>query len=104
MQQAELSHLHSGKTLDELVGLIPEWPQVLINVRVDNVKKNLWDKNENITSFIKEKEKIMGNEGRVLVRTSGTEPIVRVMVEGKNAESVKAIAEEIAEVVKKELA
>ena len=94
----------SGKTLDELVGLIPEWPQVLINVRVDNVKKNLWDKNENITSFIKEKEKFMGNEGRVLVRTSGTEPIVRVMVEGKNAESVKAIAEEIAEVVKKELA
>ena len=94
----------SGKTLDELVGLIPEWPQVLINVRVDNVKKNLWHKNENITSFIKEKEKCMGNEGRVLVRTSGTEPIVRVMVEGKNAESVKAIAEEIAEVVKKELA
>ena len=94
----------SGKTLDELVGLIPEWPQVLINVRVDNVKKNLWDKNENITSFIKEKEKIMGNEGRVLVRTSGTEPIVRVMVEGKDAEAVKVIAEEIAEVVKKELA
>lgn len=94
----------SGKTLDELVGVIPEWPQILINVRVDNVKKNMWDKNENITSFIKEKEKAMGNEGRVLVRTSGTEPIVRVMVEGKNAESVKNIAEEIAEVVKKELA
>ena len=42
----------SGKTLDELVGVIPEWPQVLINVRVDNVKKNLWNKNENIVSFI----------------------------------------------------
>ena len=94
----------SGKTLDELVGLIPEWPQVLINVRVDNVKKNLWNKNENIVSFIEKKEKLMGNEGRVLVRTSGTEPIVRVMVEGKNAENVKVVAEEIAEVVKKELA
>lgn len=94
----------SGKTLDELVGLIPEWPQVLINVRVDNVKKNLWNKNENIVSFIEKKEKLMGNEGRVLVRTSGTEPIVRVMVEGRNAENVKVIAEEIAEVVKKELA
>ena len=45
----------------------------------------------------------MGNTGRVLVRTSGTEPIVRVMVEGKDAEAVKVIAEEIAEVVKKEL-
>lgn len=94
----------SGKTLDELVGLIPEWPQVLINVKVDNAKKNIWNKNENITSFIEKKEKEMGNEGRVLVRTSGTEPIVRVMVEGKNAESVKAIAEEIAEVVRTELA
>lgn len=94
----------SGKTLDELVDVIPEWPQILINVRVDNTKKNLWDKNENIVSFIKEKEKIMGNKGRVLVRTSGTEPIVRVMVEGKEAEEVKKIAEEIAEVVKTELA
>ncbi|WP_300392673.1 phosphoglucosamine mutase [Fusobacterium sp.] len=94
----------SGKTLDELVGLIPEWPQVLINVKVDNVKKNMWDKNEKITSFIKEKEDVMGNEGRVLVRTSGTEPIVRVMVEGKNADTVKIVAEEIAEVVKNELA
>ena len=94
----------SGKTLDELVGLIPEWPQVLINVRVDNVKKNLWNKNENIVSFIEKKEELMGNEGRVLVRTSGTEPIVRVMVEGRDAENVKVIAEEIAEVVKKELA
>ncbi|WP_300356508.1 phosphoglucosamine mutase [Fusobacterium sp.] len=94
----------SGKTLDELVGLIPEWPQILINVKVDNVKKNMWDKNEKITSFIKEKEDVMGNEGRVLVRTSGTEPIVRVMVEGKNADTVKIVAEEIAEVVKNELA
>ena len=46
----------SGKTLDELVGVIPEWPQVLINVRVDNVKKNLWNKNENIVSFIDAKK------------------------------------------------
>ena len=72
------------------MGLIPEWPQVLINVKVDNAKKNIWNKNENITSFIEKKEKEMGNEGRVLVETSGTEPIVRVMVEGKNAEYCKS--------------
>lgn len=94
----------SGKTLDELVGMIPEWPQVLINVRVDNVKKNLWNKNEQVVSFINKKEEEMGDQGRVLVRTSGTEPIVRVMVEGKDADAVKSIAEEIAEVVRKELA
>lgn len=94
----------SGKTLDELVGMIPEWPQVLINVRVNNVKKNLWNKNEQVVSFINKKEEEMGDQGRVLVRTSGTEPIVRVMVEGKDADAVKSIAEEIAEVVRKELA
>ena len=59
----------SGKTLDELVGMIPEWPQVLINVRVDNVKKNLWNKNEQVVSFINKKEEERGDEGRVLVRT-----------------------------------
>lgn len=93
----------SGKTLDELVDMIPEWPQELINVKVDNIKKTLWNKNKNIVSFIEKKEKEMGDTGRVLVRTSGTEPIVRVMVEGKDGAQVKFIANSIAEIVKKEL-
>ena len=93
----------SEKSLDELVGEIVDWPQLLINVRVDNSKKNLWNKNEAIVKFIQEKELEMAGLGRVLVRTSGTEPIVRVMVEGKEMATVDRVAKEIAEVVEKEL-
>ncbi len=93
----------SGKSLDELVGEIVDWPQLLINVRVDNSKKNLWNKNEVIVKFIQEKELEMAGLGRVLVRTSGTEPIVRVMVEGKEMTTVDRVAKEIAAVVEKEL-
>lgn len=93
----------SGKSLDELVGEIVDWPQLLINVRVDNSKKNLWNKNEVIVKFIQEKELEMAGLGRVLVRTSGTEPIVRVMVEGKEMATVDKVAKEIAAVVEKEL-
>ncbi|MGL5778172.1 MAG: phosphoglucosamine mutase, partial [Cetobacterium sp.] len=61
------------------------------------------NKNEVIVKFIQEKELEMAGLGRVLVRTSGTEPIVRVMVEGKEMATVNRVAKEIAEVVEKEL-
>ena len=93
----------SGKSLDELVSEIVDWPQLLINVRVDNTKKNLWNKNEVIVKYIEDKELEMAGLGRVLVRTSGTEPIVRVMVEGKEMSTVERVANEIAAVVEKEL-
>lgn len=93
----------SGKALDELVKEIVDWPQLLINVKVDNSKKNLWNKNEAIVKFIEEKELEMAGLGRVLVRTSGTEPIVRVMIEGKESAVVDRVAKEIAGVVEKEL-
>ncbi len=92
------------KYLDEMVGDIKDWPQQLINVRVDNKKKNLWNQNKNITEFIAKKEEEMKSSGRVLVRTSGTEPLVRVMVEGNDEAMVDRVAHEIAEVVERELA
>ena len=92
------------KYLDEMIKDIKDWPQQLVNVRVDNQKKNLWNQNKNITDFIAVKEKEMEGLGRVLVRTSGTEPLVRVMVEGKEMEMVEKVVNEIAEVVKRELA
>lgn len=92
------------KYLDEMIKDIKDWPQKLVNVRVDNQKKNLWNQNKNITDFIAIKEKEMEGLGRVLVRTSGTEPLVRVMVEGKEQETVDRVVDEIAKVVAKELA
>ncbi|MDR3259237.1 MAG: phosphoglucosamine mutase [Fusobacteriaceae bacterium] len=91
------------KYLDEIVEDIKDWPQVLINVNVNNEKKKIWDKNKNIMDIIDRCEKKMGKNGRILVRTSGTEPLVRVMVEGSEKEVVTEIAENIANVVKKEL-
>lgn len=92
-----------GKNLDELVTEIKDWPQFLINVKVDNKKKDGFNKNEKISEFIAGiEEKYKGNV-RVLVRKSGTEPLIRVMTEGEEENLVKKLAEEIANVVEKEL-
>lgn len=97
--------LRDSKThLDERAAEIMDWPQEMINVRVARDKKATWSENGVITSFITEKESEMRGTGRVLVRTSGTEPIIRVMVEGKDGDMVHKIVREIADLVKKELA
>ncbi|MDO4690494.1 MAG: phosphoglucosamine mutase [Fusobacterium sp.] len=91
-------------TLDQLIKEIKDWPQFLINVRVDNKKKDTWNKNENIVKFISEiEEKYKGNV-KILVRKSGTEPLIRVMTEGEEKSLVKKLAEDIASVIEKELA
>ncbi|MGL5965162.1 MAG: phosphoglucosamine mutase, partial [Fusobacteriaceae bacterium] len=94
----------SNSNLDERSAEVMDWPQEMINVRVARDKKAVWAENTVITSFITEKESEMKGTGRVLVRTSGTEPIIRVMVEGKDGDMVHRIVKEIADLVKKELA
>ncbi len=93
----------SGKNIEELVSNISQWPQRLVNVKVSEGKKDTWKDNETIVELIRIKEEEMSGSGRVLVRTSGTEPLVRVMVEGKDLATVNKVAEEIALVVEKEL-
>ena len=78
-------------------------PQTLINVKVDNAKKNTWDKNEKITNFIAEINKKHSDEVRILVRKSGTEPLIRVMTEGENKQLVHKLAEDIAKLIETEL-
>ena len=94
---------NTGKDLHELVSAIKDAPQALINVKVDNSKKNTWDKNENIVSFIDEANKKYKDEIRILVRKSGTEPLIRVMTEGENKKLVNKLAEDIAKLIEKEL-
>jgi phosphoglucosamine mutase len=90
----------SGKLLSELASDIPIYPQLLINVPVRNPKS--MEEFPNILSFINKAEKKL-NSGRILVRPSGTEPKVRVMVEGDNMDEITLLAEEIAEVIKKNM-
>ncbi len=85
------------KSLSELVSCIPIYPQVLVNVHVRKLK-NMEDFPD-ITSAIKKARKKL-NSGRILVRPSGTEPKIRVMVEGDNMDNITAIAEDVAEVIK----
>lgn len=90
----------SGRSLSDLSSEITIYPQVLINVPVINPKN--MDDFPNIISAIKKAEKKV-KSGRILVRPSGTEPKVRVMVEGDNMDDITTIAEDLAEIIKKNM-
>lgn len=93
-----------GKSLDELVKEIKDWPQTLINVQVaSNAKKDSWNQNKNITDFISKIENEYKEKIKILVRKSGTEPLIRVMTEGEDKDLVDKLASDIAAVIKKEL-
>ena len=79
----------SGKTLQELKNSFQKFPQKLVNIRIQS-RIELGDYPE-IGTAVRDVEKEMGNRGRVLLRTSGTEPLVRVMVEGENTAQVDAM-------------
>lgn len=91
----------TGRKLSELAGEMETFPQELVNIRVSD-KNGLMD-NEEVRKVIEQVEEEMGGEGRVLVRPSGTEPLVRVMVEAKTEELCTSYVNQIAEVVKEEL-
>lgn len=87
----------SGKTLAQLTGDIALYPQSLINVRVSSGFD--WQKNAPMVAEKEAVEKALADEGRVLIRASGTEPLIRVMVEAKTAEMAEAMARRIADKV-----
>ena len=89
----------SGKSLHELKEGMEKYPQVLLNVRISE-KVNIHEV-EVVTKAVKSIEKKMGDKGRVLLRASGTEPLIRVMVEGEDKNDVVQYANELANVVKK---
>ena len=94
----------SKKRLSELCDEFTDYPQTLLGVTITPDKKGLWNKNDNILKIIREAESFFGENGRVLVRESGTEPLVRVMIEGKEQNSVNDWAKRIVDVITEELA
>ena len=84
------------RPLRELRKLMTTYPQVLKNVRADDeLKASLWE----LDDLFKEMDDQLGDQGRVLVRPSGTEPLVRVMVEGADYDQIERIAETIAQAI-----
>ena len=84
----------TGRTMAELLSEVVLFPQVLINVRLG--KDQNWQANAQLTQAIQEVEAELGQAGRVLIRASGTEPLVRVMVEARSAEVAQRCAEKMA--------
>ncbi|WP_374089355.1 phosphoglucosamine mutase [Methylomicrobium lacus] len=94
-----LAEMHnSGQTLYELKSGMQKFPQVLVNVKTE--KRINPDQSEPIQKAVKAVEQKLGSEGRVLLRASGTEPLIRVMVEGRYTDTVNEYANELADVVR----
>ena len=93
----------SGATLGDLAKVMTVYPQVLINVEVTPEGKKKYNNDEYIISAVQEAEMELHGDGRVLVRVSGTEPLVRVMLEGKNIETITKLGNDIAQVVRERL-
>ena len=92
----------SKKSLQQLASFMARYPQLLINV--SDVAKEKLAENAAIAAAVKAAEDRLGDKGRVLLRKSGTEPLVRVMIEAENDELARELAESLAALVKSELA
>ncbi len=89
------------KKLSELAAVMEIYPQALVNAKVPNHKKEHYMEYAEIEEAISRLEKKFNGEGRVLIRPSGTEPLVRVMIEGKNQQEIDKEARELAELITK---
>ena len=96
------SLVRHNQTLSQLGALMVKYPQTLLNVRVKN--KNGWQENTAIADVVRRYTEELGEDGQVLVRASGTEPLIRIMAQGPNQVELDHITEAIAEVVRRELA
>ena len=91
--------VETGKKLSELAGIMEVLPQALVNAKVPNHKKEHYMEYPEIADAIQKLNNKFAGEGRVLIRPSGTEPLVRVMIEGKNQQMIEKDAEQLAELI-----
>ena len=89
----------TGQPLSELASVMEVLPQALVNAKVPNHKKDSFMEYPEIASAVKELEDKFAGEGRVLIRPSGTEPLVRVMIEGKDQRQIEEAAKKLADLI-----
>lgn len=90
----------TGQKLSELAGVMKELPQVLVNVRVRADKKTIHESDPQVIEKIREMEAALHGQGRVLIRPSGTEPLLRIMLEGEDQSEIDRMAHELADLIK----
>lgn len=95
--------LEKNVSSSKLCDIIQMYPQVLVNAKVANEKKHDYEKEPEIKQAIAELEQEFSGNGRVLIRASGTEPLIRVMIEGENKEYITTKAENLAKLIEKKL-
>ena len=89
------------KKLSELSSVMEVYPQVLENVKIKSEYKGKWQTDRGVSEFIEMYKEKLGDDGRILVRESGTEPLVRVMLEGKHLGKITEYSKTIAEAIRK---
>ena len=95
--------LEKSIPLSKLCDIIQIYPQVLINAKVNPLKKDTYKEDKIIQEKIRELEEEFKNDGRVVIRPSGTEPLVRVMIEGKEKDNITKKAEELVKIIEERL-
>ena len=95
--------LEKNMSASKICDIIKVYPQVLVNAKVSSDKKYDYEKDNEIKNEITKLEKEFSGNGRVLIRPSGTEPLVRVMIEGTDKEYIKTKAKELAKLIEKKL-
>lgn len=95
--------LKNKKKPSEARKIINIYPQVLINAKVNSEKKMTYKEDKDINEAISKLEKEFENNGRVLIRPSGTESLIRVMIEGEDKEYILKKAKELADLIEKKL-
>lgn len=93
----------SGKKMSDLASVVEILPQVLVNARIKNENKNTYMEDKEIAEAIRKIEEKFAGNGRVLIRPSGTEPLVRVMLEGKDKSEIKEEATALAKMIEERL-
>ncbi len=92
---------NSGKSFAKLASIMKKFPQVMVSVRANSEQKRKYFNSQDIENYIQKKEQILGNESRILVRCSGTEPIIRIMIEGPDKDLIEKTSKEVANRISK---